>query len=227
MTERFTVYDIFAVLVPGVVFDLLLVLMLERLTGNELFDWQGGIGDVTALAVIGYATGAALQTVADALTNSPFWKRWRGDIASVKLLSPGSTRLSADFKRQVFDELARRYGDLPNSEDPAYDGLLREQAQRAYKRMRVNDPVVDRFLAETHQMRGHAVGLLILAVVATSTASFSSIRTDCEHIAWAAGFGLLSWLTFWRMEDKDRALGHHLWTRFTEPRAEAIDSGNV
>lgn len=227
MTERFTVYDIFAVLVPGVVFDLLLVLTIRRLTGVELFDWRGGFGDATVLAVVGYATGAALQALGDAITGADVWQRWRGGLASVEVLMPDSTHLSPGFKGAILRELEGRYGELPESGDPAYKRLLSEKVQRAYKQVRASDPVVDRFLAETHQMRAHGVGLVLLSLVAVGSIFAGSDRSCWEHVAWALGYGALAWFAFWRMGDKDRAFADHLWPRFAEPQSEATRADKV
>ena len=46
MQDRFTVYDVFAMLVPGVVFIYLLAFTLDRAVGIQIFDWTGSVGDI-------------------------------------------------------------------------------------------------------------------------------------------------------------------------------------
>lgn len=55
MQDRFSVYDVFAVLVPGVIFMYLLAFTLDRAVGVKLFDWTGSVGDAALLFVFGYA----------------------------------------------------------------------------------------------------------------------------------------------------------------------------
>lgn len=227
MTERFTVYDIFAVLVPGIVFDVLLVLTLQRLTCARVFDWQGGFGDATVLAVVGYATGSVLQAVGSAITQSDRWRKRVGNMASVEFLLPQSTRLSPDFKVEIVAALQRHYGELPQPDETEYIHRLREKVQRAYRQVRVSDPLLDRFRAETDQMRAHAVGLILLSLVTVGSIFLGSVRSVWEHLAWIIGYGVLAFIAFWRMKDKDRAFAYHLWPRFAEPRKETIKADDV
>jgi hypothetical protein len=72
LQDRFTVYDVFAVLVPGVIFMYLLAFTLDRAVGVQLFDWKGSIGDAALLFVFGYAAGAFLQALGNALIEQPW-----------------------------------------------------------------------------------------------------------------------------------------------------------
>jgi hypothetical protein len=72
LQDRFTVYDVFAVLVPGVIFMYFLACTLDRAVGVQLFDWKGSIGDAALLFVYRYAAEAFLQALGNALIEQPW-----------------------------------------------------------------------------------------------------------------------------------------------------------
>jgi hypothetical protein len=77
LQNRFTVYDVFAVLIPGVTFLYLLAFTLDRAVGVRLFDWTGAVGDAALLLIFGYATGTLLHALGNALIERP-WRFIRG-----------------------------------------------------------------------------------------------------------------------------------------------------
>jgi hypothetical protein len=72
LQDRFSVYDVFAVLVPGVIFMYLLAFTLDRAMGVKLFDWTGSVGDAALLFVFGYAAGSLLQALGKALIDRTY-----------------------------------------------------------------------------------------------------------------------------------------------------------
>ena len=105
MQDRFTVYDVFAVFVPGVIYMYLLAFTLDRAVGVKLFDWTGSVGDVALLFVFEYAAGALLQALGKALIESP-WLRIRGGQPTATLLMPASKKLPANAKVDVLEAFA-------------------------------------------------------------------------------------------------------------------------
>lgn len=216
MTERFTVYDIFAVLVPGAVFDFLLVLTLRHAADLRLFDWTGGFGDATVLIITGYASGVLLQALGNALTQSPPWRWYRRVPATAAVLLPNSRHFSEEFKGETLTALQECYGSLPAPQDATYTHRLREMTFRAYKHVEAIDPQVHRHLAEQHQMRAYLVGFALLTIVALVSIPFGG-RSLFFHLTLAAIYGVLTLLAGWRMENKDVSLARHVLTRFVAP----------
>lgn len=165
MQDRFTVYDVFAVLVPGVIFMYLLAFTFDRAVGVELFDWTGSVGDAALLFVFGYAAGALLQALGKALFEAP-WLWVRGGQPTATLLMPSSRKLSESAKGDALGTLRAAQGEWPLGEkDEGYRKLLEDRTYRAWKTVAPDDPQAQRFLAETHAMRAFAAAFLVLLVV--------------------------------------------------------------
>ena len=216
MTERFTVYDIFGILVPGAVFLILLAGTLRFLVGDPGVDWTGGVGDATVLIISGYAIGVLLQTIGAAITRGLPWRRWRGEYARVNLLVSETTTYTEELRVEVVNALVERYGELPAPEDPRHRRRLQEVTYRAYKHVRAKDPDVGRLFAEHHQMRAYAVALSLLTIISLLSTPFGKLQPWFIHVAIAVGYGALAWLFVQRMEKKDEELAHHVHARFAD-----------
>lgn len=209
MTERFTVYDIFAVLVPGAIFDLLLALTLRHATGFRVFDWRGGFGDATVLIVVGYATGVLLQALGKAATHFKIFPEHMKTSATVRLIASDSKDISAELRRDFLDALQEHYGPLPADKDDTYKQRLKEMAYRAYKALEPDDPLVRRHLAEHHQMRAYFVSFTLLAMLGLACIA-SRERSMWFYAAVVGAYAAMSALACWRMADKDVDLGRHI-----------------
>lgn len=212
MQDRFTMYDVFAVLVPGVIFVYLLAFTLDRAVGVQLFDWTGSIGDVTLLFAFGYATGALLQALGNALLGKP-WLWIRGGQLTATLLMSRSSVLSENTKEDVLETLRADYGEFPLSEkDDGYRKLLEDRTFRAWKSISPDDPQARRFLAEVHAMRAFAAAFLVLFVVTTAGAGIyaEGDMTLRLHGTLAVLYALLLLTSLWRMENKAAAFARHV-----------------
>ncbi len=226
MQDRFTMYDVFAVLVPGVIFMYLLAFTLDRAVGVQLFDWTGSIGDVTLLFAFGYAAGALLQALGNALYGRP-WIRFRGGQPTARLLMPGSSVLSENTKRDVLKALRAHYGELPLGEkDYGYRELLEDRTFRAWKTVSPGDPQARRFLAEVHAMRAFAAAFLVLFVVTLAGAAIYATgdMTLRIHGTLAVLYALLFLTWVWRMENKAVTFARHVLVAFTEKASEKKES---
>ncbi len=227
MQDRFTVYDVFAVLVPGVVFMYLLAFTLDRAVGVQIFDWRGSLGDAALLLVFGYAAGALLQALGKALIEVP-WRWFRGGQPTATLLMPRSETLSENTKKDVLDALRTNYGELPpGEEDKGYRKLLEDRTYRAWKFVSPSDPQAQRFLAEVHAMRAFAAAFLILTVVTLAGAGIYG-KGD---ITWRI-HGTLTVLCLLlvltlslRMENKAETFARHVLVAFAEKNSERKGSG--
>ncbi len=216
MTERFTAYDIFAVLIPGTVFAFLIALTLQQVADLQFLDWNGGFGDATVLIITGYAAGVFLQALGKAVSQSQLWRRHHGGLAAAGLLLPKSKLYSEEFKRDTLNRLQERYSALPSPQDPTYLHRLEELTSRAYKHVEQGDPQVNRHLAEQHQMRAHVIGFTLLTIATLASIPVGA-RSITFHLVLAAIYGALAVLARWRMKDKDIALARHVLSRFMEP----------
>jgi hypothetical protein len=213
--DRFTVYDVFAVLVPGVVFLYLLSFTLNRVAGISVFDWTGGIGDATLLVIFGYAAGTLLQAVGHLLIES-IWRRLRGGQPTATLLMSRSKKLSNDYKREVLGALEKLYGKLPVDEkEDRYRDALEERTYRAWKMVAAGDPQAQRFQAEAHAMRAFATAFVVLTLVALIGGFF--FGGEASRLATYGGLAVTYLLLFvaavWRMENKSVTFAQHVLAR--------------
>lgn len=225
MQDRFTVYDVFAVLVPGVIFMYLLAFTLDRVVGVELFDWTGSVGDAALLFVFGYAAGALLQAFGKALIEAP-WRWLRGGQPTATLLMPNSRRLASSTKEDALGALRTAYGESPLGEnDKGYRKLLEDRTYRAWKTIAPDDPQAQRFLAEAHAMRAFAAAFLVLVVVTLLGAGIygdedMTLRT---HGTLSVLYALLFLASLWRMENKAVTFARHALVAFTKKVGERKD----
>lgn len=222
MQDRFTLYDVFAVLVPGVIFMYLLAFTLDQAVGVQLFDWKGSIGDAALLFVFGYAAGVLLQALGNALIERP-WRRLRGGQPTATLLMSNSETLSASTKADVLGALRSAYGESALEEkDEGYRKFLEDRTYRAWKTVAPSDPQAQRFLAEVHAMRAFAVAFLVLLVVTlVGTGIYGkgdmNLRT---HGTLAVLYALLLLASLWRMENKAVTFARHVLITFVERVSE-------
>jgi hypothetical protein len=227
LQDRFTVYDVFAVLVPGVIFMYLLAFTLERAVGVQLFDWKGSIGDAALLFVFGYAAGALLQALGNALIERP-WLWVRSGQPTATLLMPSSKKLTGNTKEEVLKALRTTYGELPEAKrDRDYRKLLEDKTYRAWKTIAPNDPQAQRFQAEMHAMRAFAVASLILLTVTLAGAGIygdgnMTLRT---HGTLAVLYALLFVTAVWRMENKAVTFARHVLIAFAKKVSERKGDG--
>lgn len=212
MEERFTVYDVFAVLVPGVVFMYLLYFSLDRAAGVQVFGWTGGFGDAALLLIFGYAAGTLLQAVGKVLIEKP-WRRLRGGQPTATMLMPKSKKLSDGYKSDVLRALDALCGGSHLGEgDKGYREVLEERTYRAWKTVAPNDAQAQRFLAEAHAMRAFAVVFFSLALVTLVGGYFygEEALTFRVHGVLVVAYAFLFLAALWRMEDKSVTFARHL-----------------
>jgi hypothetical protein len=220
MPDRFTVYDVFAVLIPGILIGTLFALTAHNVTGWRLPTWTTDLGDagkVLAVLVVGYAFGELLQALGKAVTTGLRRLVHKGPHASFDSLLEGSKFWSEEFRGEVLIALQDRYGQLPRTTDPTYRRRLHEVTDRAFKLVETKDASVGRQLAEQHQMRAYFVGFGLLT---SYTLSVLARRPVAGHgatlILVGATCGALAGLAGWRMFEKDRTVATYIWTHFLE-----------
>lgn len=227
MQDRFTIYDVFAVLVPGVIFMYLLAFTLERAVGVQLFEWTGSVGDAALLFIFGYAAGALLQALGKALIDGP-WRWLRGGQPTATLLMPDSKKLSPSTKGDMLGALRAAYGESSLGEkEEGYRKLLEDRTYRAWKTVAPGDPQAQRFLAEVHAMRAFALAFLVLFVVVLAGAGIygdgdMTLRT---HGTLAVLYALLFLICVWRMENKAVTFARHVLTAFAKRVSERKEKG--
>ncbi len=214
MTDRFTVYDIFAVLVPGVLISSLLVTTTKRLAGLNILDWTGGFGDAALLVIAGYAVGALLQALGHLFFGQI--QKWQGKgWRMTQILIDDTNVLTTEMQIQVVKALQDKYGDLPPRDQGAtYRKRLEEMAYQAIKEARRLDPLTERFQAENHQMRALVVGFFLLTLVALVSPFGDASHSWWTYVAAGATYAGLCALTFWRMKDKDDTFAKHVYVVF-------------
>jgi hypothetical protein len=227
LQDRFTTYDVFAVLIPGVIFMYLLAFTLDRAVGVQLFDWTGSIGDAALLFIFGYAAGALLQALGNTLIERP-WRWARDGQPTATLLMPDSKKLSESTKEDVVGALRATYGESPLGEkDQGYRKFLEDRTYRAWKTVAPNDPQAQRFLAEVHAMRAFAAAFVVLFVVTVAGAGIygDEDMTLRAHGTMAALYAVLFLASLWRLENKAVAFARHVLAAFTEKVSERKGSG--
>jgi hypothetical protein len=222
LQDRFTVYDVFAVLVPGVIFMYLLAFTLDRAVGVQLFDWTGSIGDATLLLIFGYAAGALLQALGNAMIERP-WLRIRGGQPTATLLMPRSKALSENTKGDVLEALDKSFGKSSvDAGGKEYRKLLEDRTYRAWKAVAPGDPQAQRFLAEVHAMRAFATAFFVLFVVTLVGGGIYgdegvTLRTDGTL---AVLYAVLFLISLWRMENKSVTFARHVLAAFAKNESD-------
>jgi hypothetical protein len=227
LQNRFTVYDVFAVLIPGVIFLYFLAFTLDRAVGVRLFDWTGNVGDAALLLIFGYATGILLHALGKALIERP-WRFIRGGQPTATLLTQRSNKLSASTKSDVLKTLDNAYGPSPLGEkDEGYTRMLEDRTYRAWKAIADGDAQAQRFLAEVHTMRAFAVAFLTLAIVTVVGALLygDGGMTWKTHGTLVVVYGLLFVTMLWRMEDKAVTFARHVLSAFVESQQKKEAGG--
>jgi small basic protein len=225
MIERFTVYDVFAVLVPGVVFNVLLAVALNYLCDVRLLNWQGGFGDATVLLACGYAVGVFLQAIGSVVVTSRPWCHIYGGHARFELLRPGANHYAEGYRLELVGALEDRYGALPLSDDEGYLSALRQQTYRAYKEVAVLDSKVERLLAEHYQMRAYMVAFTVLAIVSLATLSYSDHQSVETHLLASLVFLVLTCISGGQLRSKDVSLARHVHAIFLNLDRDPGSSG--
>jgi hypothetical protein len=218
LEERFTVYDVFAVLVPGVVFMFLLYFSLDRAAGVQIFGWTGGVGDAALLLIFGYAAGSLLQAVGKVLIEKP-WRLLRGGQPTATMLMPKSKKLTDGYKSDVLQAVRALCGESPLGEgDKGYREALEERTYRAWKIVAPNDAQAQRFLAEAHAMRAFATAFFSLALVTLVGGYFygGEALTFKVHGVLTVAYALLFAAALWRMEDKSVTFARHVLAAVVE-----------
>jgi hypothetical protein len=218
LQDRFTVYDVFAVLVPGVVFLYLLSFTLSRVAGISIFDWTGGVGDATLLLIFGYAAGTLLQASGNVLIERS-WLRIRGGRPTATILMSNSKKFSDDYKNEVLVALDRLYGESPLGEkDEGYRTLLEERTYRAWKTVAPDDTQAQRFQAEAHAMRAFAMAFFFLVLVALVSGYLYVGATSglMTYASLAVMYTLLFIAALWRMEEKSVTFARHVLARVVD-----------
>ncbi len=135
MQDRFSVYDVFAVLVPGAIFMYLSAFALDRAIDIKPSYWTGSVCDVAFLFVFGYAAGTLLQALGKALLESP-WLWIHGAQPTATLPMPGLRKLSDVAKAHALEAIRAAYGELPMGEkDKGYRKLSEDRTYRAHGRL--------------------------------------------------------------------------------------------
>jgi hypothetical protein len=212
LQDRFTVYDVFAVLIPGVVFIYLLAFTLDHAAGIQIFDWTGSVGDATLLLIFGYAAGTLLQAIGNALVER-IWRRIRGGQPTATMLMSSSKKLSDSFKNEVLTALNMLYGQPSLGEkDEGYRDLLEERTYRAWKAVAPEDAQAQRFLAETHAMRAFAVAFFALTLLALVGGYFygGEASSAGTYGTIAVAYAVLFVAASWRMENKAVTFAKHM-----------------
>jgi hypothetical protein len=218
LQDRFTVYDVFAVLVPGAVFLYLLSFTLNRTAGIRIFDWTGGVGDATLLVIFGYAAGTLLQGTGSLLLEE-IWLKSRKGKPMATMLMPNSKKHSEDFRSEVLTALNKLYGKPPFDEkDTRYRGELEERTYRAWKTVAPGDPQAQRFQAEAHAMRAFAVAFFLLFLITLLSPVIGCfIGGGTSNLITSVSLAIIYVLLFvaalWRMEDKSVTFARHVLIR--------------
>lgn len=229
MPDRFTVYDVFAVLIPGVIWGVLLGVTLGFAYELDLASLMNSVGDggvVLAALVFGYAIGELLQATGKFVTSMVRRRLTGGMPATPRSLLPADDPHAIDIWPQKFKDVA--LARLQARYDPESSGTtnvisydyLTGMTLQAYKWVEGKDSLVSRHLAQQHQMRAFFVAFALLSLVALGSAS---------HGAWFGGttpvlalflaavlYGTLATLAWWRMIEKDRTFARHVLCRFLE-----------
>jgi hypothetical protein len=128
MLGRFGIYDLIAVLIPGIFFLWAIGTLAEISAIQSAVPLSGGLAETSVLIVLGYVTGLLLQGISQQMTERALIWYW-GGFPSARWLLPEDARFSRTYREELAAALLKKFGIVLELEPPA-----REPREVIFKR---------------------------------------------------------------------------------------------
>ncbi len=122
MIARFSLYDLVAALIPGILF----LWGISMFSDSINIPFTGGLAESSVLVALGYVTGLILQGISQGLTEKVLLKIW-GGFPSARWLLPDDTKFSKEYKSKIKKTIEDKYSIKANDEQSKEEQLKRNQ----------------------------------------------------------------------------------------------------
>lgn len=122
MTSKYNLYDLIAVVTPGLLF----LWGISVVTKIGTIPFTGGLADTSVLIVLSYVTGLVIQGISQIVVEKILIKFW-GGLPSAKWLLDEDTTLSTDFKDRVKTIVSEKYSVDHKGENSKESRLKKNQ----------------------------------------------------------------------------------------------------
>ena len=217
MLAKFSIYDVYAHLIPGIVTIELGLVTWHIFTEGQLLG-VSELPEALLLIVPGYWLGIFLQVIGKLLVY-PLWLRIRGGYPTATMLSTSSRAFTSNYKRRLLDALGFPDQAIPRRSDVGMLRKIQERTYEIYKGAEERDPTTLRFLAEHHGARAYVTAFILLSVYAATlavTQGLSGAGDDKNNLTLIVlvMYPLLAFLSIWLLENKGKSFARHILVRF-------------
>lgn len=122
MIARFSLYDLIAAVIPGILF----LWGASFMSSSIDVPFKGGLAETSVLVALGYVTGLILQGISQGLTEKILLKVW-GGFPSARWLLPDDNKFSKEYKTKIKQIVEERYSVKADDEQSKKEQLKRNQ----------------------------------------------------------------------------------------------------
>jgi hypothetical protein len=122
MIARFSLYDLIAGVIPGILF----LWGISLLSDSLRIPFTGGLAETSVLVALAYVTGLILQGISQGLTERILLKAW-GGFPSARWLLPDDNYLSKEYKSKIKQMIESKYSIKTDEEQPRDQQIKRNQ----------------------------------------------------------------------------------------------------
>jgi hypothetical protein len=122
MVSKFSLYDLIAVAIPGILF----LWGISLFSGSINIPLTGGLAETSVLVALGYVTGLILQGISQGLTEKILLKIW-GGFPSARWLLPADNKFSNEYKIKIKKAVEDKYSIKADDELSTEEQLKRNQ----------------------------------------------------------------------------------------------------
>jgi len=122
MMSKFSLYDLIAVAIPGILF----LWGISLFSGSINIPLTGGLTETSVLVALGYVIGLILQGISQGLTEKVLLKVW-GGFPSARWLLPDDNKFSKEYKSKIKKVVEDKYSIKAEDELSKQEQLKRNQ----------------------------------------------------------------------------------------------------
>ena len=122
MISKFTLYDLIAAVIPGILF----LWVISFIFGSVVIPLTGGLAETSVLVALGYVTGLILQGISQGLTEKILLRAW-GGFPSARWLLPDDNKFSNEYKDKIKQIVEDKYSVRADDEQSKNMQLKRNQ----------------------------------------------------------------------------------------------------
>jgi len=122
MMSKFSLYDLIAVTIPGILF----LWGISLFSSSISIPLTGGLPETSVLVALGYVIGLILQGISQGLTEKVLFKMW-GGFPFERWLLPDDNEFSKEYKRKIKKAVEDKFSIKVDAEQSKEEQLKRNQ----------------------------------------------------------------------------------------------------